>query len=195
MVALSFDDSPGPRTEEIVKTLLSHHAKATFFVIGDRTPGHAPLLRAMAGDGMELGNHSYSRPRGLATQATGASRELALGNTAIRLASGFQPCLFRPPYGVLTPDLVQRAKEAGMTTAKWTVDPADWTHPGVAAVRERVLFAARAGSIVVLHDNVESRGQSLQALPAIIEGLQARGLRLVTISELLGDRFIWPGQG
>jgi peptidoglycan/xylan/chitin deacetylase (PgdA/CDA1 family) len=195
MVALSFDDSPGPRTEAIVKTLLSHHAKATFFVIGDRIPGHALLLRAMAGDGMELGNHSYSHPRGLAAQAAGASRELALANAAIREASGFQPCLFRPPYGVLTADLVQRAKEAGMTTAKWTVDPADWTHPGAVAIRERVLAAARPGSIVVLHDNVESRGQSLQALPAIIEGLQARGLRLVTISELLGDGFIWPRQG
>jgi peptidoglycan/xylan/chitin deacetylase (PgdA/CDA1 family) len=192
-VALSFDDSPGPHTEEIVKTLLSHGAKATFFIIGNRIAGHARLLRAMAGDGMELGNHSYSHPRNLATDGAGASRELEAADAAIRRASGFQPCLFRPPYGDLTPDLAQRAKQAGLTTAKWTVDPADWTHPGAIAIRERVLAGARPGSIVVLHDNVESRGQTLQALPAIIEGLRARGLRLVTISELLGDRFTWPG--
>jgi peptidoglycan/xylan/chitin deacetylase (PgdA/CDA1 family) len=194
-VALSFDDSPGPRTEAIVKTLLGHRAKATFFIIGDRIPGHTSLLRAMAGDGMELGNHSYSHPRGLATEAAGASRELVLADAAIRQATGFRPCLFRPPYGQLTADLVQRAKEDGLTTAKWNVDPADWTHPGEGAIRERVLAAARPGSIVVLHDNVESMGQSLKALPAIVEGLQARGLRLVTISELLGDRFIWPTNG
>ncbi len=194
MVALSFDDSPGPNTEAIVKTLLSHHAKGTFFVIGNRIPGHATLLRAMVGDGMELGNHSYSHPRDLAFEGAGATRELAAANAAITQASGFQPCLFRPPYGDLTPDLVQRAKEAGLTTTKWRVDPADWTHPGSAAIRERVLAAARPGSIVVMHDNAESRGQTLQALPGIIDGLQARGLRLVTVSELLGDKFIWPGQ-
>jgi peptidoglycan-N-acetylglucosamine deacetylase len=100
-------------------------------------------------------------------------------------------CLFRPPYGVLTPDLVQRAKVAGLTTAKWTVDTADWTHPGVSAIRERVLAGARPGSIVVMHDNIETRGQTLAALPSILEGLRARGLHMVTISELLGDKLIW----
>jgi peptidoglycan/xylan/chitin deacetylase (PgdA/CDA1 family) len=193
MVALSFDDSPGPHTEEIVRTLLGHGAKATFFVIGDRVGPHARLLRAMAGEGMELGNHSYSHPRNLATEGAGASRELQLGSAAIRQASGFQPCLFRPPYGQLTPNLVQRAKEAGLTTAKWNVDPEDWRHPGADAIRERVLAGARPGSIVVLHDNVESRGQTLQALPAILDGLRARGMRPVTISELLGDTFTRSG--
>jgi peptidoglycan-N-acetylglucosamine deacetylase len=189
-LALSFDDTPSPYTEAIVRTLLHYGARATFFVIGDRAASHAGLLRAMVGDGMELGNHSYSHPRQLATQGEGASRELQGANAAIQQATGFRPCLFRPPYGVLTPDLVQRAKLAGMTTAKWTVDPADWTHPGVSSIRERVLAAAQPGSIVVLHDNIESRGQTVKALPGILEGLRARGLRVVTISELLGDSYV-----
>ncbi len=190
MLALSFDDTPSPYTEAIVRTLLRFHVRATFFVIGDRIAGNGPLLRAMVQRGMELGNHSYTHPRGLATEGPGASRELALANAAIERASGFRPCLFRPPYGVLTPDLVQRAKEADLTTAKWEVDPEDWTHPGVAAIRERVLAGARPGAIVILHDNTETQGQTLKALPAILEGLQARGYHLVTISQLLGDRFI-----
>jgi peptidoglycan-N-acetylglucosamine deacetylase len=192
MVALSFDDTPSPYTEGIYRTLLRYGAHATFFVIGDRIDGHAALLREMVENGMELGNHSYTHPRGLATEGERASLELQAANAAIERASGFRPCLFRPPYGVLTPDLVQRAKVAGMTTAKWTVDPADWMHPGVEAIRERVLAAARAGSIVVMHDNIETRGQTLQALPSILQGLRARGLRMVTISELLGDKLIMP---
>lgn len=191
-VALSFDDSPGPNTEAIVRTLLGHGAKATFFMIGKHVGAQATLVRAMAGDGMELGNHSYSHPRTLATEGAGASRELQLANAAIRQSSGFEPCLFRPPYGQLTPDLVQRAKEAGLTTAKWNVDPEDWRHPGVDAIRERVLASARPGAIIVLHDNAESRGQTLKALPAILEGLRSRGLRTVTISQLLGDAFTPP---
>jgi peptidoglycan-N-acetylglucosamine deacetylase len=193
-IALSFDDTPSPYTEAIFKTLLRYRVRATFFVIGDRIGKHGPLLREMVADGMELGNHSYTHPRGLATEGPGASRELALANAAIERASGFRPCLFRPPYGVLTPDLVQRAKEAGLTTAKWEVNPEDWTHPGVAVIRERVLREVRPGAIIILHDNVETEGQTVQALPAILEGLQARGYHLVTITQLLGDRFI-AGRG
>jgi peptidoglycan-N-acetylglucosamine deacetylase len=189
MIALSFDDTPSPYTEGIYRTLLRYGARATFFVIGDRIPGRAALLREMVRSGMELGNHSYTHPRDLATQGEGATLQLQAANVAIERASGFRPCLFRPPYGVLTPDLVQRAKVAGMTTAKWTVDPADWTHPGVSAIRERVLVGAGPGAIVIMHDNIETRGQTLEALPAILEALRARGLHMVTISELLGDRF------
>jgi peptidoglycan/xylan/chitin deacetylase (PgdA/CDA1 family) len=189
-VALSFDDTPSQYTEATVRTLLRYHDRATFFVIGNRIPGHASLLRAMVDNGMELGNHSFSHPRDLAVEGNGASREIETANAAIQQASGFRPCLFRPPYGVLTPDLVQRAKVAGLTTAKWTVDPADWTHPGESAIRERVLAGVQPGSIVVMHDNIESRGQTQRALPGILEGLRARGFHTVTISELLGDRLV-----
>jgi peptidoglycan/xylan/chitin deacetylase (PgdA/CDA1 family) len=192
MVALSFDDTPSRYTEEIFRTLLRYHASATFFVIGGRIGGKGQLLQEMVERGMELGNHSFSHPRDLATEAEGASRQLAMADAAIQHASGLRPCLFRPPYGVLTPDLVQRARVAGMTTAKWTVDPADWTHPGADLIRERVLAAAGPGAIVILHDNIETHGQTLQALPGILTGLQARGLQMVTISRLLGDKFPSP---
>src|ERR1700736_523189 len=190
MVALSFDDTPSPYTEEIFRTLVRYHAVATFFVVGNRIDGHAPLLREMVESGMELGNHSYTHPRDLATEAEAASRQLEMANAAIHHASGLRPCLFRPPYGVLTPDLVQRAKGAGLTTAKWTVDPADWTHPGVDAIRERVLAGVQPGAIVVMHDNIETRGETLKALPGILEGLRTRGLDTVTVSELLGDKLV-----
>jgi peptidoglycan/xylan/chitin deacetylase (PgdA/CDA1 family) len=190
MIALSFDDTPSPYTEGIFKTLLRYHAHATFFVIGDLIDGKAGLLREMVDDGMELGNHSYTHPRGLATEGERATLEIQAANAAIQQASDFRPCLFRSPYGGLTPDLVQRAKEAGLTTAKWTVDPTDWTHPGVEAIRERVLAGAKPGAIVVMHDNIETRGQTVKALAGILEGLRARGLHMVTISQLLGDKFI-----
>ncbi|MEZ5838981.1 MAG: hypothetical protein R3D02_00590 [Hyphomicrobiales bacterium] len=47
-----------------------------------------------------------------------------------------------------------------------------------------VLAAVRPGSIVVAHAN--GRGvHTAEALPRLIEGLRARGYRLVTVSELL----------
>lgn len=196
MVALSFDDGPSPYTERLFRTLLQYHVAGTFFMIGERVAGlmeeshGARLLREMIDHGMEIGNHSYNHPRDLPNEGEGSSLQLELANREIERASGFTPCLFRPPYGNLSPELVQRAKVLGLTTVKWDVDPEDWRHPGVSVIRERVLAGARPGSIVVMHDNIETEGQIVEALPGIIEGLEARGYHLVTITQLLGDVFV-----
>jgi peptidoglycan-N-acetylglucosamine deacetylase len=196
LVALSFDDGPSPYTERLFKTLLRYHVAGTFFLIGERVAelmeeSHgAALLREMVDHGMEVGNHSYNHPRDLPYEGEGASLQLELTSSEIGRASGFEPCLFRPPYGSLTPELVQRAKVLGMTTVKWDVDAEDWRHPGVSVIRERVLSGVQPGAIVVMHDNIETHGQTVEALPGIIKGLQARGYHLVTITQLLGDRFV-----
>jgi peptidoglycan-N-acetylglucosamine deacetylase len=196
MVALSFDDGPSPYTEGLYRTLLRYHVAGTFFMIGERVaelmenPGGAGLLREMVDHGMEIGNHSYNHPRDLPEEGEGSSLQLELANREIERASGFDPCLFRPPYGNLSPELEQRAKVLGLTTVKWDVDPEDWRHPGVSAIRKAVLSGVTSGSIIVMHDNIETEGQTLQALPSIIEGLQARGYHLVTITQLLGDGFL-----
>jgi peptidoglycan-N-acetylglucosamine deacetylase len=196
MVALSFDDGPSPYTERLFKTLLRYHVAGTFFLIGERVAelteeSHgAGLLREMVDHGMEIGNHSYNHPRDLPDEGEGASLQLELTSQEIERISGFEPCLFRPPYGNLTPELEQRAKVLGMTTVKWDVDAEDWRHPGVGAIRERVLADVQPGAIVVMHDNIETHGQTVEALPGIIKGLEARGYHLVTITQLLGDGFV-----
>jgi peptidoglycan/xylan/chitin deacetylase (PgdA/CDA1 family) len=196
IMALSFDDGPSPYTERLFKTLVRYHVAGTFFMIGERVANlieqthGAGLLREMVDHGMEIGNHSYNHPRDLPEEGEGASLQLELTNREIERASGFEPCLFRPPYGNLTPELVQRAKVLGLTTVKWDVDPEDWRHPGVSVIRERVLSGAKPGAIVVMHDNIETHGQTVEALPGIIEGLEGRGYHLVTITQLLGDGFV-----
>jgi peptidoglycan-N-acetylglucosamine deacetylase len=196
MVALSFDDGPSPYTEDLYRTLVRYRVAGTFFMIGERvselmeSPGGARLLREMVDHGMEIGNHSYNHPRELPAEGEGASLQLELTNREIERASGFDPCLFRPPYGNTSPELEQRAKVLGLTSVKWDIDPEDWRHPGVGVIRRIVLSSVKPGSIIVMHDNIETHGQTVQALPSIIEGLKARGYRLVTITELLGDSFL-----
>ena len=78
-----------------------------------------------------------------------------------------------------------------MTSILWDVDPADWATPGAGAIYSRVTSAAHPGAIVVMHDGGGPRDQTVEALPAIIENLQHRGFRLVTVSRLIGSRLIW----
>jgi hypothetical protein len=65
----------------------------------------------------------------------------------------------------------------------WQVDSLDWTEPGVDAIVENVLGGVSDGGIVLMHIGSY---QTVQALPAIVRGLKAKGLKPVRVSELLG---------
>ena len=64
----------------------------------------------------------------------------------------------------------------------YDVDPLDYTDPGADAVTHRVLDAVIPGSIVSLH---LGHPGTVAALPRILDGLAQRGLRAVTVSDLV----------
>ena len=82
-----------------------------------------------------------------------------------------------------------------MRTVNWNVDPSDWSNPGSGAVYSRVVDAVEPGAIVIMHDGGGDRSDTLAALPAIIRTLHGRGYRLVTVSNLLGNRLIYRPYG
>jgi peptidoglycan/xylan/chitin deacetylase (PgdA/CDA1 family) len=185
MVALTFDDGPSPYTDDMLSILRRHHARGTFFEIGDQIPGNEGITRDVYRSGSELGNHSLhheDRP------GTASMRET---NRHIKDATGFRPCLFRPPGGDHGGSVVSDAAGLGMNTVIWDVDPMDWSLPGSDAIYQRVVNNTQPGSIILLHDGGGPRGETVSALPRIIETLRARGYRLVTVSRLLGQRLIW----
>jgi peptidoglycan/xylan/chitin deacetylase (PgdA/CDA1 family) len=77
--------------------------------------------------------------------------------------------------------VVRRLASRGLTAVLWSDDPRDWTRPGTSAIVQRVLAQAAPGAIIELHDGGGDRSETVQALPAIIEGLQAQGYRLAPI--------------
>jgi peptidoglycan/xylan/chitin deacetylase (PgdA/CDA1 family) len=117
-----------------------------------------------------------------------ADRELARTSAAIKQASHYAPCLFRPPSGAINSSVASLARQRHLLSIVWDVDPKDWSLPGTDAIVGNVLRNARAGSIVLLHDAGGPRSETLAALPQIIAGLRARHLTFVTVPELLGLR-------
>ncbi|RWX20531.1 chitooligosaccharide deacetylase NodB, partial [Rhizobium leguminosarum] len=92
----------------------------------------------------------------------------------------------RAPYGAWNEDVLSRSMNAGLRPVHWSIDPRDWSRPGVDAIVDAVLAAARPGAIVLLHDGCppdESgackltglRDQTLSAVLAIIPALHSRG--------------------
>lgn len=188
-VALTFDDGPWPDTPQFLGTLERLRVPATFFMIGEQVATHAADLARELRDGDVLGNHSFTHPD-LATSGNVAG-QLSTTTSAIVRTSGYRPCLFRPPYGATDSAVQETAHSLGLSTIVWDVDPRDWSLPGTPAIIDTVLAQAHAGSIILMHEGGGPRGETLAALPTIVKGLRSRGLRPVTLLQLLGGHTIY----
>jgi len=184
-VAFGLDDGPSAFTGSMLDVLRRNRAHATFFEIGQNVAGRGAVMRRILADGNSIGDHSWSHPV-LSGGGGFAAGQISSTASAIRRATGFSPCLFRPPYGAVSGSLVSIARAQGMMTILWDVDPRDWSTPGTGAIVSRVLGSIRGGSIVVMHDGGGPRGQSVAAMAQILPALRRRGLHAVTIERLLG---------
>jgi peptidoglycan/xylan/chitin deacetylase (PgdA/CDA1 family) len=184
-VALTFDDGPSTtQTPAILSTLDRMGAHATFFEEGRHVAGREELMRQILAAGDEIGNHSFHHPH------DPGNAELASTDRAIRWATGFEPCLFRPPYGLINAKVAAAALGNDLETILWTFDSADDHHPGAGAIRNHTVHMATPGAIILMHDGGH-HPQTVEALPGVIAGLRARGFRFVTVTELLGGRMLY----
>ena len=161
-VALTFDDGPDPaQTPKILKLLAQQKVHATFCLVGKNVQAHPELVRQIVAAGNTICNHTWRHSLVLGKQPAAAIRaDLARTSAAIQKAApGAKVKYFRAPGGNFTPLLVTVAKEMGMTSIYWKVDPRDWDHPkgeSHAAHRAKVINTVekrtKKGSIVLSHD-------------------------------------------
>jgi len=183
-VALTFDDGPGPYTARILSVLRKYGAPATFFVIGIHARDHGDLVREEVQAGMAVGNHSWDHPiRPPFAKLSGSRMRSEIEQTEqLLLSMGIAPQLFRPPGGSFSQRVIDAARAVDSRVVLWDVDPMDWKRgrtPG--QIVRAVLKAVRPGAIIELHDGGPNPQATLAALPRIITGIRAKGLRLVAL--------------
>ncbi len=193
VIALTFDDGPNePYTSEILDILDKYNVKATFFVIGKNVELYPDTVKRMVVEGDVVGNHSYSHNANHAITQYG-SRDLYPAQEEIFKVIGVKPHLYRPPHGKKSPWELQALKRLGMVEVTWTVSTGELNVKSAELLAQRIISKADPGEIILLHDgygtdhNTAKSNKSLtvSALPLIIEQLQARGYRFVTVPELL----------
>ena len=189
LVSLTFDDGPNPEaTPRILDVLRREGVRATFFVLGRHAERWPELVRRAALGGHQLGNHGYHH-RKLHRRTPGYVRDdLTRGTEQIVRASGVRPRHFRAPHGFRSPWVTPIASSLGQRTVGWSLGVWDSSRPGADVIAARALDGMRAGSILLLHDGdgydpAGDRGQTADALPAIIDGLRTRGLRFMTLPD------------
>jgi peptidoglycan/xylan/chitin deacetylase (PgdA/CDA1 family) len=188
LVALTFDDGPGPITPALMAELRRMKVPATFFQVADlvhRSPG---MARATQDRPFAVGSHTASHPYLDRLPFDAQLQEIEAGANAIAGAGGRYPRLFRPPYGHWNADTIRAVKRSRMLAVFWSVSSRDWLISDPQALARRVIRLTRPGGIILMHDfGGVTREPTLQAVPIIVRALRRKGYRFVTVPRLLRD--------
>jgi peptidoglycan/xylan/chitin deacetylase (PgdA/CDA1 family) len=197
-VWLTIDDGPDPEdTPRILELLAAHHARATFFVIGENAARHPELIRSIAAAGHEVAHHTHTHP--LATfwcaSPTRVARELDAGLEALRPA-GVRPRRFRPPAGIKNLWLARALRTRGLTGVGWSARGLERRGGNEEVIAARATRGLAPGAILLLH---EGRGVPaavrVTAIRRVLERLDEQGYQCVVPEpeQLTGARaFVLP---
>ena len=177
-VWLTFDDGPDPDdTPRILDLLDQHHARATFFLIGERAVRHPELVAEIARRGHEIAHHTHTHPTAGFWCATPARvhRELDAVPPALTTARRF-----RAPVGIKPLSLGTALKQRGLTCIGWTIRSGDSFAHDPAAVAARVRKKIRPGAIILLHEGPSlAPAVRVQAITQVLTDLTADGYRCI----------------
>ncbi|MEZ5125346.1 MAG: polysaccharide deacetylase family protein [Thermoleophilia bacterium] len=183
LVALTFDGGSGYAWRHIMQALAKRGAKGTFFCTGVSVDRYPEVAQEAVALGMTLGNHSYDHPDFRTISYDEARRQLDKNTASWLEACGAVPQpFFRPPYGAYNETTMKAAGDAGYAfVVGWDVDTEDWTGISSEEVARAAVEHAGPGSIILMH----TQWNTQKAIPAMVEGLRAKGLEPVGLDELL----------
>ena len=182
VIALTFDDGPDPvYTPQVLRVLAALQVTATFFMIGWEANATPNLVRQVAAAGDGIGSHTWNHVDLTRLGDAGFRTQVDRTNELLGSLTGRHISCVRPPQGHIDHGVVGRLASRGLTGVLSSDDPRDWTRPGTSSIVRQVLAQSSPGAIVELHDGGGDRSETVQALPAIIQGLRAAGYRLAPI--------------
>jgi peptidoglycan-N-acetylglucosamine deacetylase len=183
-VALTFDDGPHPEhTSAILDILDEREVTATFFVLGEAVEREPDLAARIAADGHVLGNHTWDHPDLLEVDGDELDEQLAATTELITRVTDAEVEEFRPPFGNVDADVVERARAAGLQTRLWTddLDLLDWEPRSPRSIVDGVSDGLVDGGVILAHDGVSSAVNTVAALPHIIEVVHDEGYCFATL--------------
>lgn len=187
LVALSFDDGPAPEhTPQVLDVLSKHRAHATFFLIGDRAVAHPDLVGRLLSEGHEVGNHSFTIRSTVQASDDDFLANLTRTEEVLGLRGPIK--LFRPPGGKIRPSQLRLAEDRGYRVVLGSAYPYDGAHPPSAYIRWLVTKNLAPGVIIILHDGIADPSRTVAALGSILTAGESKGLRFVTVGDLLRAR-------
>ncbi|WP_187274151.1 polysaccharide deacetylase family protein [Paenibacillus sp. N3.4] len=196
---LTFDDGPSGSTKKILSILKSFQIPATFFVVGSDTSEGRSLYKQIVAEGHALGNHTYSHDYNRIYKSPEAfMKDVHKLDQLLEQTVGYHPDILRFPGGVnnhlswksggkgiMTP-IARVVKEEGYQYFDWNVSSTDAAAP--VQDRDMIIDAVVSASrgkqsiIVLMHDNT-FKTTTVEALPIVIQKLQAAGFHFEKLTK------------
>ena len=176
-IMLTFDDGPYGYgvDEKIIAILEKHGARAVFFEvcahINDTT---REVLQKILVAGNVIANHSYDHEHLPDLKGPSLKIQIEGCNSKLAAASGLRPTLFRPPFGQLSPEVVDVIRASGLQLVLWDANSGDsWLKEPQKIIEMSLYEASLGGSILLMH----SRPTTADALDELLTKLRRRGYR------------------
>jgi peptidoglycan-N-acetylglucosamine deacetylase len=182
-VALTVDDGPDPATTpDLLAVLARHDARATFFLIGERSMRHRDLVADIAAAGHELGNHLMRDEPSALLRRDEFRRQL---HAVHNLLSAFGAVrAFRPGSGWFTPAMLRAAGSLGYLCALGSPGLVARGYPDPAGLAERLARRSRPGSVIVLHEGTASRAPVAEVVDTLLGALVRKNLEATTLRQV-----------
>ena len=173
-VYLTFDDGPIPEvTPWVLNELKKHHAKATFFCIGENVQKHPEVFKRILSEGHQIGNHTFNHLNGWKTETSEYVENVEKAERQMRVNNSE---LFRPPYGKITPKQAKVLKKKGFKIVMWDIISYDFDADITPEeCLQNVLKKIQPGSVVVFHDSLKAEKNLRYVLPKVLEFISEKG--------------------
>lgn len=191
VLALTFDDGPSAYTPQVLDSLKAFNAHATFFVMGQQVERYPDIIKRMANEGHELGNHTYD----FAAQNNILFSDIDLkdikrNQDVIEKYSGQRPKFYRSPGGQAGRFLFSAIKKENLQVVNGVFP---MPHPKLNAQEQFdiAVQTIKPGAIIILHDGDDHYPDSdrpkatVDLLPKLLKEIEKQGYKVVTVSELL----------
>ncbi|OEU47766.1 MAG: hypothetical protein BA861_10045 [Desulfobacterales bacterium S3730MH5] len=189
-VAITFDDGPDPlSTPELLRLLLEHDAKATFFVTGKRASQYPEVIRKMVSLGHSVGNHTYSHDSLIMFKSSRTLTKEIESTQHVLRRLGIRTYAFRPPVGITSPRLCPVLQKCGLHNINFSCRAIDGGNRWIDGLSRKVLNRVRPDDIIALHDTMPKDenllAQWLKEIELILSGTEAKGLAILPLSEII----------
>ena len=179
VIALTLDDGPSKFTPQILEILQQYKITATFCMIGRQVAANASIVREVASAGHHITNHTWDHADQSKLSLAAVTSELNRTNEALADV-GITPTMYRAPFGSWSPTVFEAAARAGLRPLDWSVDPKDWSMPGVNKIVANIMTHTSTGSIILDHDGGGDRSQTVAAMRIWLPRLLADGYKFTT---------------
>jgi peptidoglycan/xylan/chitin deacetylase (PgdA/CDA1 family) len=178
VIALTIDDGPNPvYTPQVLRILEKYGVQATFSMVGENVSSYPAIAREVAAAGHTIINHTWDHAKLTALSPSRQQAEIARATEAIHAATGVHPRMFRAPYGAWSRAALAYCASERLIPLDWSVDPRDWSRPGVSEIVSTIMRTTRSGSIILEHDGGGNRAQTVAALKIVLPRLIGEGYR------------------